>query len=489
MLAATNAPLADALEQGDFERAETLLDGANAKAAQPDGTTPLHWAVRFNELDLAKELIDMGADVRAENRYHITPLYLAAQNGSAEMIELLLNSGANANDAVNLQETALHTTARTGEVPAAKVLVDHGAVVDAREQWHGQTPLMWAVSEGHPEMTAFLIEQGADVNAVSDINEWERQTTDEPRAKWLPLGGLTPLLFAARDNCLQCAEVLVANGADYQYQDPHGVSATVMAIINGHYDMAAYLTGVGTDPNLYDDTGRGALFAATDFNTMPVSNRPPPDVVQEKISALELMQILIDAGADVNHQLTQQQPYRAKLDRGQDTIFTTGSTPLLRATKAADLAGMKVLVEAGADFSLATRNGVTPLMAAAGVGNNEADATGRFKTEDETIEAIRIALDHGADINAADRTGFTALHAAAKLGKDAVVVFLIEEGADLAAKDRNGFTPLDASLGLAGGSGGFDGSRRDVHETTAEILRAAMEARGIPTESTALPKP
>ncbi len=112
------------------------------------------------------------------------------------------------------------TAAHTGNVEAAKVLLAHGAAVDAREQWRGQTALMWAVSERHPEMVKELIGHGADVNARSAIQHWERQTTAEPREKWLPPGGLTPLLFAARQGCLECARILAEKGADLNAQDP-----------------------------------------------------------------------------------------------------------------------------------------------------------------------------------------------------------------------------------------------------------------------------
>jgi ankyrin repeat protein len=363
------------------------------------------------------------------------------------------------------------TVARTGVVEAAKVLLDHGAKVDAREEWHGQTALMWAVDEQHPAMVKELIAHGADVNAVSNINKWERQVTSEPRDKWLPLGGLTPLLFAARQGCVECANVLLEGGAKINTADPDGISPVLLAIINGHYDVAGFLLNKGADPNLADDTGRTALFSAVDFNTMPADNRPAPKVIDNQISSLDLIQLLMDKGANVNAQLKKQQPYRAKLDRGDDTMLTTGTTPLLRAAKAADLPAMRLLLAKGADPKLATRAGITPRMAAAGLGSKEEDSTGRFKTEEEAIEAIQLCLDAGVDINAANGQGQTALHAAALKGYDKVVQFLADHGANLSVKDRQGKTPLDAALGQGGGSGGFDGSRKDVYESTAELIK------------------
>ena len=249
---------------------------AEVNAPEADGTTPLHWAVRADDLAKVNQLLAAGADPKVANRYGVTPLYLACQNADPAMIERLLKAGADANAVSTEGETALMTVARTGVVEAAKVLLDHGAKVDAREQWHGQTALMWAVDEQHPAMVKELIAHGADVNAVSNVNHWERQKTAEPRDKWLPSGGLTPLLFAARQGCVECEQVLLDAGAKINTTDPDGISPVLIAIINGHYDAAAFLLNKGADPNLADETGRTALFSAVDFNTMPVSNRPSP---------------------------------------------------------------------------------------------------------------------------------------------------------------------------------------------------------------------
>jgi uncharacterized protein len=448
--------------------------GADINAVEPDGTTPLHWAVRADDLAKVNKLLAEGADAKAANRYGITPLYLACQNANPAMIERLLKAGADPNAVSTEGETALMTVARTGVVEAAKVLLDHGAKVDAREEWHGQTALMWAVDEKHPAMVKELIAHGADVNAVSNINKWERQKTAEPRDKWLHMGGLTPLLFAARQGCIECEQILLEAGARIDTTDPDGISPVLIAIINGHYDAAAFLLNHGANPNLADDTGRTALFSAVDFNTMPVSNRPSPRVIENQMTSLDLIKLLLDKGANVNAQLLKQQPYRTKLDRGDDTMLTTGTTPLLRAAKAADLPAMRLLLAKGADPKLATRAGITPLMAAAGLGSKEEDTTGRFKTEAEAIEAIQLCLDAGVDINAASGQGQTALHAAALKGYDHVVQYLADHGANLNAKDRQGKTPLEEALGQGSGAGGFDGSRKDVHESTAELLKKLM---------------
>ena len=122
-------------------------------------------------------------------------------------------------------------------------------------------------------------------------------------------------------------------------------------------------------------------------------------------------------------------------------------------------------------------------MAAAGLGTKEEDTTGRKKTEEEAIASIQLCLDAGADVNAADRQGQTALHGAAQWGFDQVVQYLADHGAKLDIKDSKGRTPLDAAMGLLG-NGGFDHSRRDVHESTAALLRKLM---AVPEASAAPP--
>ncbi|MDG1851528.1 MAG: ankyrin repeat domain-containing protein, partial [Gammaproteobacteria bacterium] len=213
--------LLEAVKAGDQESARVLLDGTqNVNSAEADGTTALHYAVLNNQLNLVAALIRSGADVNARTRYGITPIYLAARNGSRSMTQVLLNAGASANEIFNEGETVLMTAARTGDVDTVRVLLEAGAVVDAREDWHGQTPMMWAAAQKHAPVIALLDEYGADVNATSSLEKWERQVTMEPRDKWLPPGVMTPLHFAAREGCLDCIATLLELGADINATTP-----------------------------------------------------------------------------------------------------------------------------------------------------------------------------------------------------------------------------------------------------------------------------
>lgn len=472
---AADLRLVTAAKNGDRATVTALLQQKlDVNAPEADGTTALHWAVRSDDLDLADRLIKAGANVKTANRYGITPLNLAGVNGSASMIDRLLKAGADANEVTTEGETALMTVARTGSVPAAKVLLANGAKVDAKETWQGQTALVWAVAQKHPEMAKELIAHGADVNVRSATKIWERQNTAEPREKWMPLGAQTPLMFAAREGCTVCVPILVAAKAELNATDiDDKLTPLIMALTNGHYDAAAALIQAGADVNMQDNLGRTPLYTVVDAHTMPISNRPSPKEVDEELSSLDVIKLLLAKGAEVNVQLKAQQPYRTKLDRGTDGMLGAGTTPLIRAAKAADHVAMKLLFEKGADPKLATRNGVTALMAAAGIGTNDADTTGRVKLQPDIIESIKLCLDAGVDINAVESNGRSALFGAALQGFDKVVQFLAERGATVDLKDRNGRTALDAASGLAGGAG-FDGSAGVTHAATIAVLKKLM---------------
>jgi ankyrin repeat protein len=426
-----------------------------------------------DDAGLVRELLEKHADVNARSRYGITAIYLAAQNGSADVLDTLLDAGANPNETYREGERVLMTAARTGDYASVETLLKAGAEVDAREQWHGQTALMWASAQQHASLIPLLVKYGADVNAVSNVEIWERQITEEPREKWLPPGGMSALQFAAREGCVACIAPLLESGAQIDSATPKGITPLLTAIINGHYDVAWQLIEAGANVNLNDDTNRSPLYAAVDFNIMPESNRPAPDVFDNTHTAFELIEALIARGADVNVQLSKAAPYRLKLDRGTDSMLVAGTTPFLRAAKSADIAAMKLLVEHGADVTLGTSQGVNPLMTAANLGTKESDTTGRYKTEAQMIEAIKICLANGLDVNAKAKDGRTAIFGAATFGLNDVIDFLADQGAILDYKDSKGLSPLDAAMGKAGGFG-FVGNDGIFWEDTVALIQQRL---------------
>jgi ankyrin repeat protein len=475
--AAQDLQLVRAAKAGEREVALALL----AKRADPnqrsaDGTSALHWAVRNNDAMLVDRLLRAGARPHAENRYGVTPIALACESGSAATIARLLKAGVSANATGPLGETALHTCAYAGNTAGARVLMAAGASINPGDSWRGQTPLMWAAAKGHPETMQALIEGGADVDARSAIVAWERQRTDEPRDKWLPPGGWTALLLAARENCVKCVDVLARAGADLNIVDPQRHTALIIALTNGHFDVAGRLIELGADLNMQDEVGQTALWAAVDAHTMPDSNRPPPTEMDDTLSAWDIVVRLVKAGASVDVPLRQRVPYRTKIDRGADGILGAGTTPLLRAAKTGDAKVVKLLLEAGANPLATVGRGVNGILLAANVGTSESDRTGRRKAESEAIETIRLFMAAGTNINAVDGQGRTAAHGAALWGLTEVIKFLHANGVDLNRKDSRGLTPLQTALGEAGGFG-FGGRAGVVREETA---RAIADLTGVP---------
>jgi len=464
-----DSPLAGAMKNRDKEAVRSLLkQHADVNAPGADGGTALLWAVHWDDLETADALLRAGANARATNRYGVTPLSEACLNGNAAMIELLLKAGADPNSAIEEGETALMTAARSGNVDAVKTLTAHGADVNAQEAWRGQTALMWAVGEGHLPVVQLLIGLKADVNARSKVFDYEEL---RPRAGSVPMiwprGGFTPLLFAARQGDLEAARTLLDAGASIDLSDPDQTTPLVIAIINAHYDLAAFLLQRGANVNIVDTKrGRSALYAAVDMHTLDWSVRPLPRS-PDKLDSLDLVKLLLDHGANVNARLTAMVRGRGPLDPPA-AVLGPGSTPFMRAAKAGDTVVMRLLLEHGADPTLATKNNTTALMVASGLGYVDLRSKG---TEEEAIEAIKICLEHGADINAANDKGETPLHGAAIRGADKVVQFLATGGAKLDVKDKSGHTPLEAANGI-GGELGFP---RLVHDSTVALLRQLMK--------------
>jgi ankyrin repeat protein len=291
--------------------------------------------------------------------------------------------------------------------------------------------------------------------------------------KNMPSGGFTPLLFAARQGCLECAKELVDAGAKVDMTDPDGVTPILSSLLNAHFDTAKYLLSAKANPNKWDWWGRTPLYAAVDYDTVPHGGRPDRPSLDDTTS-LQMIEMLLGAGVNVNAQLKMFPPYRSlRMDRGADAIIDIGTTPLLRAARAGDVAAMKVLLAHGALVDLPQVSGATPLMVAVGAGANAIDTRGKFRTEIDALAAAQVLLESGADVNARDARGRTALHSAAALGYTDVAKFLVEHGADLKAADADGVLPADAALGkLRGGRG--PGA---VHADTAKALTELAATR------------
>ena len=442
---AAEAPLIEAVRQGDLAQVRALVDrGVDVGAAEIDGTTALHWAVHRDDGDIAELLIRAGADVTAANRYGVAPIALASLNGSAPMLSRLLAAGADANRAQPEGETALMTAARTGRVEAVRVLLEHGADVDAAEQWRGQTALMWAAAEGHATAVRELIDHGADVHARSGHAEaaasGEAAGGDAGAADGAaPPAGFSAFLFAVRGGHPEAAAILADAGAAVDDMAPDGASALIVAIDNRHYGLAAWLVERGADPNA-DGVGWTALHAAV------LAHRPHFRVVPDpsptgSLGSGALIEALLAAGADPDAPSRE----RVRLATQTSPLFPTeGVTPFLLAAIAADAPLMHLLLAHGSDLRVTTTSGSTALMAAAGAATYAGQGAGSGA---DALDAVKLLLDAGADVHAADDAGNTALHGAANRGANPVVELLLAHGARIDAANKQGWLPVTIAQG------------------------------------------
>ncbi|HUN26031.1 MAG TPA: ankyrin repeat domain-containing protein [Steroidobacteraceae bacterium] len=442
------SPLIEAAQAGNERAALALVArGANVNARSPDGTTALMWAAENDEVDLTRALLKKGADVAAVNLYGTSAMQQAAIAAYTPILKLLLQAGADVDSPNSEGQTALMLVARTGNLEAAKLLLSHGAAVNAVESWGGQTALMWAAAQAQPQMLRLLIEHHAKLDLRSAVRNWPRRVTAEGRPLIMDMGGLTALAFAARQDCIACVRELVKAGADLNLGDPDDTTPLVIALMNLHFDLANVLIEAGADVNKWDFFGDTPLYVAIDMNTLPTGGRP--DLPSTDIlTGYDIAKLLLKKGANPNAQLKLRPTYRnGVFDRGGDQVLSTGATPLLLAAKDGDVRSVKLLLQYHALVNLPNAEGVTPLMAAAGIGQSFNPTRGRYKTDAEAAACVKALYEAGGSITSQDVERETALFGAAKQGWDQAVAELVSYGSALQPADRFGLHPIDYARG------------------------------------------
>jgi uncharacterized protein len=436
---------ADAAQKKDLSARRALVRSkADVNAAQPDGTTALHWAVIWNNDEAVTLLLRAGANAKARNRYGATPLSEAVSAGSATMVGALLNAGADAKTLTTEDgETVLMTAARAGNADVVKLLVDRGADVNAREKYKGQTALMWAAAERHPDVVKVLLDHSADWK----VRSFDRETkipklSAASSITPIPRGGFPALAFAAREGDIEVAKAMLDKGVDINYGDVDNTTALVVSIMNKQYTFAKFLIDRGADVDIAGSYGRTPLYAIIDMRNEDYSALPNRKT-DDPLPTVEVLKALLDRGANLNATLTAFLPGRSGMDFG-DTTLGAGTTPLMRAARAGDTVAMRMLLDKGADPRLTTKDGNTAFMFAAGVGYRDKNTRG---SEPNALEAVRMLLAIGADVRQKNSRDETALHGAADRGADTIVQFLVDRGAELNVKSKQGFTPLDVAMG------------------------------------------
>ncbi|MBZ5674992.1 MAG: ankyrin repeat domain-containing protein [Acidobacteriia bacterium] len=522
--------LATLIQSGKTKLAlERIQAGADVNRAQPDGTSPLIWAVDRTEYEIAEALIAKKADVNATNEFGVSPLTVAARQSNGRLVKMLLDAGAKVDSANPDGETALMMAITGGDVSVVQLLVNAGANVNTIEEFHRQTPLMYAAASNRnaAQMVKLLLSKGADVKPRALYTDWPSQVTSEPRTQYRSVGGLNALLYAARGGCYECVEDLIAAGADVNLPTPEGITPLMIALDNEHNDVAKLLMDKGADLNVWDWWGRTALWIAVDRKASPGGGSgfsgfggggggrggggrggrgaPPPVAVPAGpvVSSMDIINAQLSAGVDPNPEMNFHRPNAPSRGRFGDNQISTGTTPLFRAVQNNDVEVIQALLAKGADPNINTM-GYTAFLLAAGAG-----PAGRGAATQVNMQILDLMTQHSADVNAkvtgtqtysfnvsrapSNNEGTSALHEAARTLKTDLVKYLLDHGANPNLVDSEGKKPIEVvGVQRAGRGGGAPpaaaaGQAKGNPPATPGAAPGAGPGRGAPARGGANP--
>jgi tankyrase len=292
--------LLEAAKSGDIEIVNRLVlnnrtpqELVNCCDSEGRRSTPLHFAAGYNRIEVVQFLLEQGADVHAKDKGGLVPLHNACSYGHYEVTELLVQYGADVNVADLWKFTPLHEAAAKGKFDICKLLIKHGADTERKNRdgatpmqltresdddvqdllrgdvaflehakkgdlekvrklltaenvncrditGRNSTPLHLAAGYNNLEVAAYLLEQGASVNAQDK-------------------GGLIPLHNASSYGHLEIASLLIEHGANVMSADRWGFTPLHEAAQKGRTQLCALLVSHGADPRLQNQESQTPL--------------------------------------------------------------------------------------------------------------------------------------------------------------------------------------------------------------------------------------
>jgi ankyrin repeat protein len=514
VLGAGDSAITKAVKAGDLGGVRKLIETrADVNDRSGDGSTPLLWAAHRSDIEIARALLAAGAKPDLANNYGITPLLDASRTGDVDMMELLLNAGADPKRTHPEGETPLMAASRSGNVAAVRLLLGRSADVNAADSFQKETALMWASAQGHLDVVDALLKAGANPDPQAHLTSvTERKNADHPT------GGFTALMWAARNGYEDIVRRLIQGGADPNLKNGDNASAAMVAMYNDRFDLAALLWDLGAEVN------DGSLYTAVEMRDASTDqfafdgSRLRPDH-PNKLTALDLVRILLERGADPNKTFVGQfhSTSMPNSDRFNNSAF-------FRAAVACDVEALKLLIAHGADLNqtpvgppppanpepeaeggrgrgnpnagrtapMAAINGGRGPQMTGGPGYIRAGAVPyREPGSRKPLDAFVLLLKSGANPNAKAPDGSTLLHQAAAAGNLDMIRALAEANVKFDEPNKDGLTALDVAEGkrpagaTEGGRGGAQGvgprGRGGRGGTTPQdVAKLLRELMGLP---------
>lgn len=382
-------------------------------------------------------LLSKGADIDLGKENGASPLYIACQEGHDTIVQILLTKGADINKCTKNGTSPLTIACQEGHESIVQTLVDSGANINSSME-NGSAPLFKACQEGHDKIVELLLQKGADANhRIKDgssplftackeghANIVQMLLNSEANINSCDKDGVSPLHIACKKGYEIIVENLLEKGADYNLCDNNGDSPLHVACQNGHSRTALYLLNRGANVDKCDKNGNTSLYLACQEGHILV------------------VRVLIQSKADTNFlKKNGASPLYIACKNGHDEIVkllltreaklnfcaADGTSPLVLACQYGHEKVIDILLQNGANINLCLENGFSPLITACENGHER---------------IVQYLLSKGANINLCNGFGVGPLHISCLRGLYNIVQLLLSNGADVNQCGKSGTRPL-----------------------------------------------